>query len=572
MAVSKFFASMICLWVSLAVAGQNNESEKISIAFTNEPLPAALMKLDQNTVQQLSFNPQSLPPDATVTNSFQSESPESIIQTLLGSAYQVKNIGNYLIIQKAPVSKKEKSTFEIKGGVRDAKTGEELEDVSIYEINTLKSTLSDQKGAFDLKTESEFEAATFIISKRFYLDTVIHITRKENLSSPIVLQKEEEEAKTGLMIRERVRTFSSGLAKFFTSIEIRQNAENVNFVDTRLFQASLVPSIGTNRKLSSQIRNRISLNLLAGYSYGVRGVEVGGFYNIDREEVRGVQVGGFGNTVGGEVHGVQVGGFINTSKDYVNGVQIGGFFNLASDSVNGFQAAGFTNITRDMEGFQVAGFNNHTKKVSGFQLSGFINTTNEMEGMQLTGFINIAKKVKGLQLSVINIADTVESGVPFGIINIVKKNGFISPAVESNDVIPYGFAFRTGLDKFYTILSAGINPDQYWSLGAGLGSRLFTSPERKLFLNPELRWSSLAENKIKENEDSNLFSLNLNVGYQLFNRLSITSGPTLNFYFTNHLDEGGDPMLTLAENTLVDDDAFGNRYQLWVGYSVGIGF
>ena len=566
MAVNRSLLFVLILFAAIGATSQ----ERITIAFENETLGDALVKLDQRTEQQLSYNPQTLPLDNQVSASFTDRAPEDILSEVLGSSYQLKNIGNYIIIQKVVIAKKEKASFEIKGGIRDAKTGEELKDVSIYEVNTLRSTLSDDGGAFKLKANSEYEEATFVISKKFYRDTIIRLSNKVDLGAPIVL-KPQEEASKGLQIRERVKVFSSGIAKFFTSIELRRNAQNVNYTDTRWFQASLVPSVGTNRKMSSQIKNRISLNLIAGYSYGVRGAEVGGVYNIAREEVRGVQIGGFGNTVGGEVHGFQAGGFINTSKDFVNGAQLAGFFNLASDSVNGFQAAGFTNITRDMGGFQVAGFNNHTKKVSGVQTAGFINTTGELDGLQLAGFLNIAREVKGLQFSIINIADTVSSGLPFGLVSIVKKNGFVSPAIESDDVIPYRLAIRTGMDKFYTVLSGGIRPDEYWSFGVGFGSRLFFSEKKALYFNPETRWINLADGQLSES-NSMLVRANLNLGYQLFKRLSITTGPAANLYIANNLDESNNPVIEIASSPIIDGLSGNTRLQFWVGYSFGIGF
>ncbi|MEP5610716.1 MAG: hypothetical protein ABJP45_00630 [Cyclobacteriaceae bacterium] len=561
---------VIFLSVSTSLFGQSSD-QPISISFENETLENALLELDKVVERQLSYNPQILPTGVVVNQSFEGQSPENVLTAILGSAYQLKNIGDYIIIQKVPLVKKEKSTFQLTGGIKDAATGLDLEDVSIYEINSLQSTLSDKLGEFSLKSETNLATATFVISKRFYEDTIIQVSNLEPYVAPIVLKKEEQ-TKPRIAIRERVRTFSSGLAKFFTSDKVRTNASNVNFVDTRMFQFSLVPAIGTNRKLSSQIKNKASLNLIAGYTYGVDGVEIGGVYNISRGEVWGVQVGGFGNTVGGEVHGLQMGGFINTSKDYVKGAQIAGFINVASDSVNGFQMGGFTNLTREMSGIQVAGFNNHTKRMNGFQLSGFINTTQEMDGFQLTGFINIAKEVKGLQLSVINVSDTVASGIPFGLFNIVKKNGFISPAIESDDLVPYRLAFRSGLEKFYTVLSAGIDPDDHWTFGAGFGSRLFPLKEKKFFLNPELRWINAAEGSGNQNENNTIIRFGFNLGYQLFKHLSITTGPTLNYYYTNHLDESQDPVISLARNPIVDEVSGKFRHQLWIGYSIGIGF
>ncbi len=574
MAVNRLAVHLVFISSSLFSLGQSRDQDQaVSISFDNEPIQSALLQLDGLTERQLSYNPQILPPDLTLSQSFESETPKRIISEILGSSYQLKDIGNYLIIQKAPPPVRQKATFEIKGGIRDASTGEQLGDVSIYEINSLRSTLSDKDGLFALDTETKFDEATFVISKQFYQDTIIRVSQLRQHRGPIVLKKEERNRdRNRRSIRDRVNTFSEGLAKFFTSDEARRNAQNVNFVDTRPIQLSLVPSIGTNLKMSSQIKNKVSFNIIAGYSYGVRGVELGGFYNVTREEVRGVQIGGFGNTVGGEVHGLQMGGFINTTKDYVRGFQMGGFANLASDSVNGFQMGGFTNITREMRGIQMAGFNNHTRNSAGLQMAGFINTTRGMDGLQLAGFINKAREVRGVQLSVINVADSVATGIQFGILNFSKKNGLLSPAIESDDIVPYRVAFRSGLDWLYTVLSVGANSDKYWSYGFGLGSKLFLSDKRKLFLNPELRWFHLSKGNIEEDQNNHVVRLNMNVGYQLFKHLSITGGPGLGFYSTNQFDESGMPLINITSNPISEELGETTRQQTWIGYTLGIGF
>ena len=342
--------------------------------------------------------------------------------------------------------------------------------------------------------------------------------------------------------------------------------------DTRTFQLSLVPPIGTNGSLSDQVSNKISLNLVAGHAYGVEAVEVGGFYNRVKKDVRGVQVSGFGNQVGGEVDGLQLGGFININKGQVDGAQVAGFLNLVSDGVKGWQLGGFTNISKATQGLQVAGFNNHSEGTKGIQLAGFTNTTRGLDGLQLAGFVNVAKEVKGVQLSIVNIADSVASGVQFGLLNISKKNGFISPAIESDDVIPYRLTFRSGLDRFYSLLTAGMHGDDYWSYGAGFGSRVFLSHKRALFINPELGWHHIHKDRVKPGENSHLVKLNLNIGYALFKHLYITGGPTLNLYISSRLDETGKPVIDIANDPFWDEKRGRNRYQMWIGYTVGIGF
>lgn len=338
---------------------------------------------------------------------------------------------------------------------------------------------------------------------------------------------------------------------------------------SKTYQFSFVPPIGSNGSLSGETSNKVSLNLLSGYAYGVEAIEVGGIYNLVRANVNGAQISGFGNTVGGEVHGFQLAGFFNTNKGYVEGAQVAGFVNLTGDKVKGLQLGGFSNIATATEGWQVAGFNNHAKETKGTQLAGFINTTGTLDGLQMAGFVNVAKKVKGVQFGVVNVADSVDSGVQFGLVN-VSKNGFISPGMETDDVVPYRLVFRSGRERFYTVLSAGIKESKYWSYGAGFGSRLYLSEKRNLFVNPELRYHQI--NKGRSVAENHLVKLNLNLGYQLFKHLYITSGPTVNFYTTKQLDQNGRPLIDIANSPSHDSQSGKNRYQLWVGYSIGIGF
>ncbi len=349
-------------------------------------------------------------------------------------------------------------------------------------------------------------------------------------------------------------------------------AQETSDRDVKMFQFSLVPPVSSNGPQNDQTINKISLNLLAGYAHGVEAVEVGGLYNFVKGNVNGAQISGFGNTVGGEVHGLQLAGFINTNKGYIEGAQVAGFINLTSEGTNGLQLGGFSNISKETNGFQVAGFNNHNKKTKGTQLAGFINTTGDLDGLQLSGFINVAREVKGVQFGIINVADSVESGVQFGLVNISKKNGFISPGFESDDTMPYRLVFRSGLEKFYALLSAGIRVDEYWSYGAGFGSRLYLSKRRTTFFNPELRFHNINKGKLKANKNNHLVKLNMNFGYQAFKHLYITTGPSINFYMSNQLDENGHPVIDLKDNPSWDHRSGRNAYQLWVGYSIGIGF
>lgn len=327
--------------------------------------------------------------------------------------------------------------------------------------------------------------------------------------------------------------------------------------EKKTFQLSLVYPVSTNGHQSKEIEYDYSLNLFAGYTGGVSALEIGGFYNVTGGHVNGVQVAGFGNTVIGDIDGVQLGGFSNTGKGNVKGTQI----------------AGFSNVSSTNRGVQVAGFNNHNSRTEGVQIAGFINTSGDVKGSQVAGFVNVAKKVSGTQIGVINIADSIASGTQVGLINISKKNGFISLGLESDDVMPYRLVFRSGMDYFYTVLVAGIHPeDDYWSLGAGLGSRMFLTNQRKVFVNPEARWENISNGSIGNDDFSHLTKLNLNFGYHFQENFYIAAGPSVNYYVTDDLNENGLPSIELSDSQTINRLNNNTRHQLWIGYNLGLGF
>ena len=372
------------------------------------------------------------------------------------------------------------------------------------------------------------------------------------------------------------------------------------------FQLSLFPGLGTNFKPVGRAINYFSINLVAGYNYGVKGVELGGFLNIDRSDVRYAQLSGFGNLVGGNVTGLQAAGFLNANKGeltkgaqlagFINlsrnmtGTQMAGFANIAIGDVDGTQFAGFYNHARKVDGAQFAGFHNHARttdgaqlagfaniaidSVKGAQISGFFNQTTDLDGAQISGFLNKAKTVRGVQLGIINVADTVENGATIGLINIVMK-GMHQFELSHNDVTDLNLEFKSGTPRFYGIVGAGIETreNEFWAFGGGFGTQFNPFPN-KLYTGIEATTHSLHKGRESfENKFNMVNKLSLNLGYQLTKTISVNAGPVLNIYITNMYnadsqtygyDIGGNPFF---------DEQYGNRnVRMWVGYHVGVRF
>ncbi|MCV9386337.1 carboxypeptidase-like regulatory domain-containing protein [Reichenbachiella ulvae] len=609
MAVNRWLiASFVVLASFLTTLGQElNPQHLVSLSLKDATLQEALQSLDAMPDFTLSYNPGTLPEKSHITKKYVNQPIDEILKDLLGDDFEIKHIGRYVIIQKK--EKKEKKNVTISGDIKDAKTGKTLKNVTVYEVNTLNSTLSDEEGQFKLKVKSKNEIATFAISRKDYQDTIIQVQDAPKLQQDIYLQPSKDAKPVN---KERdLWLETKKLVKLFTSYNNRKNTENVDNIQDRYFQVSFVPSIGTNMSMGGQVRHKYSFNVLAGYSYGLdQGFELGGLYNIDRSDISGCQIGGIGNTVGGKTKGVQIGGVINVGRERLEGTQISGVTNWISDSVKGFQLAGFnnyskglngaqvsgfTNIASTTDGFQLAGFSNHARDIEGMQLSSVINTARKINGVQLTAVINVAettdgmqissllnttKNLKGVQLGIINYADSIsENALQIGFINLGRKNHLFEFGTEYSDVIPWRISLRTGTNKFYTAISAGTQfterteSEALWSYGLGFGSKLFMT--KKFFFNPEINCHNLLWHNDSDHESLNLLNkLHLNLGYQFFNHLSITGGPALNIYVTDYMNpQTGDLGMQIAKNTFYDQvEEENTRVQIWLGYQFAIRF
>ncbi len=582
---SKIILIMLLFCGGYSLLGQELSQQRITITFEDVTLEQALEKINALKDVKLAYNPDQISKDKIVNESFKEEPLAKVLEILLGSDFDLKFRGSYVIILPKKKDEKKKHSIKLSGSVKDAETGEVIKDATVYEVSKLDATLTDNSGGFDITVRAKTDYLTFAISRENYQDTIIQVRDVSEMSVSLKPIKKEK-----VRLSDRFEIETKKLVKFFTPDESRKNAKNVTLEEDRFFQFSLVPMVGTNGKLSGQIRNSLSINLLAGYAYGVKGVELGGFYNINRREMSGVQIGGFGNAVGGESHGVQLAGFLNTTKGYTNGVQAAGFLNVVTDDVNGVQAAGFVNLskkvdgvqtagfvnlaTQDMNGFQGAGFVNMSKSTKGVQTAGFVNLTNKVEGVQLAGFLNMAKELKGVQFGVLNIADTVVSGVPIGLINFVKS-GLHQFAIEHNEFMPYHAYFRSGIHRFYSVLSAGIDPskDNLWHYGLGFGTQF--NLKKKWYGNVELVAHSIQNpNREQEEDELNLLNrLNLNVGYQIGKHLSINAGPTLNLYLTKVYDPIADRYGDLDHDGFYESTTDnGLHLSAWVGYAVSLRF
>jgi hypothetical protein len=401
-----------------------------------------------------------------------------------------------------------------------------------------------------------------------------------------------------------------------SSINIKASDQQDEPVETRSFQLSVFPAVGTDGQFSHKYLYNFSVNVFAGITGGVDGIELGGFGNINRYSMKGFQAAGFGNVVNGNVNGLQAAGFINVvnggaeglqGAGFINvvnsnskvlqgagfanivngelrGLQGAGFLNVASGNaraiqaagfgnvcgglLEGIQGAGFFNVADRMEGLQGAGFVNVAGDIDGMQGAGFINVAGSVEGMQAAGFINVATRVNGVQLGIVNVTDSID-GMPIGVLSIVK-DGYRKIEFSGGDALNAAVAFKIGVRRFYNLFTLGtqfIETDPLLTYGYGIGSEFYLANDR--YLNLEIVSHHIMERRWWEHDNYNMLNqLKVIYASDINDRWQVFAGPVFNFQLRDIDSDDNDispyqPVRYSGKNMVAD---------MWIGLNAGFRF
>jgi len=561
----------------------------VAISMPHHRIEDVLKTLSQAGHFYFSYSSDLFKKDSLVSITLERKTVRQVLDTLFRGRLEYKVNGNYIILRKAsplpitppPHAGTEDKKYVVKGVILDENTGEAVSQASVYDKQGLVATLSDEGGFFTIRLRNRSSPAALTVSKQFYEDTTVRIEPGVNQKITITVAPSSINKKMvtigpegylpsdsirveldGVQVylrQDPIRVEMSGLGKFLLSSKLKIQSINLHkYFIQQPFQLSLVPGLGTQGILSPQITNKLSLNIIGGYTAGLTGVELGGVINIDKGRVQGLQAAGITNVVGGPVKGVQLAGSHNIVLDSVKGLQAAGIGNFNKGKLKGVQLAGIMNKVSDsLEGMQAAGIINVTKK--------------QMNGLQLAGIINIAHKLKGVQAGLINIADTSE-GYGIGLINIVK-HGMHEISLFADEVAPLNIAYRSGNDKLYSILIAGYNPSndrRSYLYGFGLGHRFHLT--KTLSLAPELSNEQLildGWSNYKYSSFISKFSVDLRV--RLGKYFSLSGGPSLAVYsFDKKIIVNGHDFSPVAGNYgswRISDKVTG-----WVGWRASINF
>ena len=481
----------------------------------------------------------------------------SLLNGLFGKEIDQREVGNHLILIRKKNKAPEKQNFPkiiVSGFLLDAFDRKPLKDVSVYEVENSNSAISHADGSYKLLIPTGKKVRSLTYCKAGYSDTVIFISQAAEIRVDIVLRPIQKafskmNALSGaLMIN---RTDSMRLVNLLVSRENMVHSQNLEIGTDRTFQASLVPGIGTNGKVSGAITNRFSLNLLVGYSGGLKGFEAGGALNITRGTINGLQIGGLGNISGGKGKGLQIAGLTNITTDQFDAWQISGLLNLTLKDARQVQGSVVMNYARNVDGFQLAGILNIAR--------------NHNDGVQIAGILNYATILNGIQIGLINISNTVERGIPIGLFSYVEQ-GYHLFEISGNEIFYGNAAFKSGTRSFYNFIQFGIGSDYKLQGSYGIGT--IFQLRKKFSVNIDAS-AGFVYHPTGTIYHGLLLKFNPAIEYRFAKHFAVFLGPGYNFF----LFSKGEPSATprgLSNYDFYFKSTEHASIQMWIGGVVGI--
>ena len=601
------------LILMLALVAQNSSSQvdlhrKISINVQNLFVPQTLHVIEQGYDFCFAYNPRQIPANDRVTMNERNIALKKALDRILSNRFAYTTIGNHVILRLKGINT-ESEDFIILGVVRNS-DGLPLDSAVVYAVKENKAAITNNDGAFHLRLK---EPTQYIhISCPDYIDTLLVA---ETLNTEKIINLNRKVPSTTLSPSDIKELKVSSSQKQFEKLSLVRNLvpqsalylnRLVNTIRSIPVQVSFLPGMGSQQLTKGLNVNHFSLNILAGYSKGLSGFEIGGLANITESNVKGGQVAGLVNVVNGQINGLQLAGIFNYTFSKITGAQISGIGNISNHDVEGLQLAGiFNNNKGTIDGVQLGGvLNTNLGKITGLQLAGIANiqvnqitgcqisgiyglasdvngvqlsgimshTTHDVSGVQVSSILNRARKLNGLQFGLVNIADTIESGVQVGLFNFVK-NGYRALEFTKDETYYCNFMYKTGGKKLYSILDAGIGKDK---VGVGYGVGFIQPIYKRLSVNIDAIYSSLLATNSSDTYQGSLVNVRLGLNYRLEKHLTLVGGLSFNHYDPDKENEksGSAGKISFKGNSSsMISQAFQNNHKaMWFGWFFGVKF
>lgn len=572
-----FFAQIF--GISHSIVAQTPILERsISLKVNNISVPNVLEMIAKQGNFSFSYNSEIIDVNAKIDLMIVNKPLREVLNRIFKGTFNYKVRGQYIILQKNEPTKEAKS-FVLIGYVVDYQNDKTLSKVTIYDRKSLSSSITNQYGFYRIKlspselpirltiSRPDYEQGSILIksAQTTYQDIHLRPIKQEiNFNPPIEdnsiekmdslksLKPRHEEALLMLPVspnafpditdesifptspifdstlyESRWDMFKKRLGKVLVSRSQRINAQNIKDSLSRGFQFSVLPFLGTNRLLSGSIENDYSVNLLMGYSGGVRKLEVGGLINGVRRDVEGVQLAGLANIAGGTLSGVQASSLLNIVGHNDGGLQL---------------SAGLNTTIRESSGWQVAPINFAHRVLEG-----------------------------GKQVGLINICDSTDT-TPVGLLSFVGSgNGYkrLELAVDENETV--SFTFKTGVRKFYNILALHYNflrTQEVFGLGYGIG-RAYELGRAWMF-NTDLTANVLVEyDEISPNVAA-LWKFDMMFEKQIAQNIAVTFGPSIKYLIINQYNSGYWQTTPFSRIPSFEPLIASENSSFWIGFQMGI--
>ena len=494
---------------------QDYMSRNVTIGNTGPVTIANLLKrITIRSDFNFAYNNKSIPADSIVTISGYHGTLYNFLARLFGTDYEFKEVPGYVILRHAPnnliltaeAESNQPGELLVKGHVSDALLKTNVARVSVVEKDLLIAQLTDEEGNFSFKVSNPNASLLLTASKDNYRDTSIYLLQDVSIAG--VKTKKRRYRYDPDESKKRAK-LEHGFSRFF--ITSKQKIQDLNLGGLFAYspyQISLTPGLSSHGIYNNQVINHLSLNLIGGYTAGIQGVELGGVFNIDRNNVGFLQAAGVFNIVGGDLSGIQLAGIYNQVLNNTSGLQMAGLYNRADNLISGVQLSMIANAADTCHGLQLTGLINYSKTA----------------GSQFSGLLNIARKVHGFQFGPVNIADS--SDYPIGFVNLIK-NGQKSLALSYDETKFMHLDFRSGGRVLYGLLGTGFStvsgPYKY-VLDLGFGAHLLR--DQQFMLDGELVLQATTD-LVKNTYQT--YSIKALPGYRFTRHLQLFAAPAINF-------------------------------------------
>jgi len=577
---------------------------EVNLSVSNEQFTAVLTKIQEQTGLIFSYKASIISSIGLVSLQLKHKTVREALALMLPRTITYKAKNNYIILKEKQEDKNPKKT-EISGYVYDKETEQKVPNVTIYDKESLQSVTTDQYGFYSISVPAGNERIS--VNKENYQDTTLSLINvKENKINNISLApvSESQRKQDSTHWRDKLKDLGLYTNQMYKKFKGFVNTINVRDTITRNVQVSLIPFIGTNHKLSGNVVNKLSFNVWGGFAKGVRGFEIGGLFNIDRENVAGTQIAGIFNIVGDSVKGTQLAGYFNITGNSMKGFQAAGLMNINSGSMRGVQLASLMNINgKSMSGFGAAGLMNINSSVKGAQVAGIGNISDTLKGisiaalfnvsdygnkacqiaglfnnqktgasfLQVAGLFNTVGYLKGVQIAPFNFADSAK-GVPIGFFSFVKK-GVHQIELNADELFSANLSFRTGVPAFYNTFSIGFAPGsdkRLWQVGYGAGTSFKIKNKLRSDITASMHHVSSGGFYFATNE---LYRVYWGLEYKFRKKFSIAAGPTFNLLMSDALLPDYHTYRDIMPYRLFNTtDPYDFNFKGWVGGRIALRF